>query len=126
MVTVYSPGHDDANLLGPYRVDPDGRLKVYIASFDSKKPDKHIFTIEESYLGYSKITIADSGEKYNLIRALPFGEANNAINNLEVEEVFLKEEQLVTVFYDKDHKELRRENKPIPIQNKQKGNTNDE
>ena len=114
VVTIYSPGHNEASVLGPYKVCDDGRVKVYVSSFDSTKPAKHIFTVDSSYLGRSKITIADSDEKHNLIRCFPIGNANNAINNLEVEDVFLLEDQIVTVFYDKNHEELRREHKPIP------------
>jgi len=113
VATVYSPGHRKASLIGPYKVQSDGSAKVYISSFDPKKPDEHTFTIERSYLGRLKITIADSGEEDNLIRAFPLSEAYSAIEDIEVEEVFLEGKNIVCVYYDKDHSEIRREDKPI-------------
>lgn len=113
-VCLYSPGHEDADYYGPYREGEDGALDCYFRSFDQKKDLSLSFSIKDAYLGRI-IVSGDSGDTYTLYRAFPIGEAVSMLDELEVESVTKEGDTLVYRYYDKDHNEIRRDAKKIPI-----------
>lgn len=113
-VVHYSTNHEPANLLGRYKLRPDGGVVAYMTPLRKTDPEVLLFTLQRPRIGFVIASAPDEDQAHVLVRLPATGKRADLFARQNVTQVTIPEESLmVTTFYDSSLARLREETKPI-------------
>ena len=113
-VMHYATEHSPADLVGRYETNADGSVSVFSIPFEVDAPEEVLFNLVKPRRGFVRASYNDDKES-SWLRRIPASTAMlDLVSSEEVRDITRpREDTIVVIYYDSEHRELRRESKTI-------------